>query len=141
MNADERRKAETMNGLRAGCARDGRWSVSETFTAFFSLRSSALICACVLFLSACAVGPDYRKPEAEGPGEWKEAADWKPAQPADTQPKGKWWEAFQAPIVSGLEEQVEVSNQQLQAALARYTQARAQVEIARASLFPALGYG
>jgi NodT family efflux transporter outer membrane factor (OMF) lipoprotein len=126
LNADERGKSNAMK-------------VFETSQAISRMRL-ALLCGPLLLLGACAVGPDYRKPEMEVPGAWKEAADWKPAQPADTQPKGRWWEAFQDPILSGLVEQVEVSNQQLQAALARYNQARAQVEIARASLFPALGY-
>ena len=44
------------------------------------------------FLASCAVGPDYRKPDVDMPAAWKEAADWNLAQPADTAPKGKWWE-------------------------------------------------
>lgn len=92
-----------------------------------------------LFLSSCAVGPTYRKPEVEVPATWKEAADWRIAEPKDTVPKGKWWEIFNDPELNGLLVQVTVSNQQLRAAEARYAQARAQAAVARAALFPSLG--
>ena len=95
----------------------------------------------MLFVSSCAIGPHYRKPDVEVPGAWKEAADWKPAEPKDAVPKGKWWEAFQDPVLNGLVDQVTVSNQQLRAAEARYRAARAQVAVARASLFPSIGAG
>ena len=93
----------------------------------------------VVFLSSCAVGPTYYKPEVEVPAAWKEAADWKIAQPKDAVPKGKWWEVFNDPGLDGLMEQVTVSNQELRAAEARYSRARAQVAVARAGLFPSLG--
>jgi NodT family efflux transporter outer membrane factor (OMF) lipoprotein len=93
----------------------------------------------VLFLSSCAIGPKYEKPAVEVPAAWKEAADWKVAEPKDAIPKGKWWEIFNDPILNGLVEQVSVSNQELRAAEARYAQARAQVSVARSSLFPSIG--
>jgi NodT family efflux transporter outer membrane factor (OMF) lipoprotein len=90
-------------------------------------------------LSGCAVGPDYKKPAVEAPAQWKETGDWVVAQPKDAVPKGKWWEAFNDPVLNGLEEKVEVSNQTLAAAEARYRQAKASVESARAGLFPTIG--
>ena len=92
----------------------------------------------VLFISSCAVGPNYSKPAVEAPAQWKEAGDWVVAQPKDAAPKGKWWEAFNDPVLNGIEEQVEVSNQTLAAAEARYRQARAAVQSARAGFFPTL---
>jgi NodT family efflux transporter outer membrane factor (OMF) lipoprotein len=92
----------------------------------------------MLFICSCAVGPNYSKPSAEAPTQWKEAGDWVVAQPKDAAPKGKWWEAFNDPVLNGLEEQVEVSNQTLAAAEARYRQARAAVQSARAGFFPTL---
>jgi NodT family efflux transporter outer membrane factor (OMF) lipoprotein len=85
------------------------------------------------------VGPNYTKPDAEVPAQFKEAGDWVPAQPKDTLPKGKWWEAFQDPVLNPLMEQVQVSNQELAAAEARYREARAAVGAARSGLFPTLG--
>lgn len=92
----------------------------------------------MFFLCSCAVGPNYSKPDVEVPAQWKEAGDWVVAQPKDALPKGKWWEAFDDPLLNALEEQVEVSNQTLAATEARYRQARAAVQQARSQLFPTL---
>src|SRR5450631_2108553 len=100
------------------------------------LRSSAF--PMLLLASGCAIGPNYSKPPVDVPAQWKEAGDWVVAQPKDAAPKGKWWEAFNDPVLNGLEEQVEVSNQTLAAAEARYRQARASVQSARAGFFPTI---
>jgi len=102
------------------------------------LRSSAF--SLLFLLAGCAVGPDYKKPEVAAPQAYKEAGTWVVAKPSDTVPKGKWWEAFRDPILSGLVEQVEVSNQTLAAAAARYRQAQAATAGARSGFFPVLGY-
>jgi NodT family efflux transporter outer membrane factor (OMF) lipoprotein len=90
-------------------------------------------------LTGCAVGPNYVKPDVETPAQYKEAGDWIIALPNDGAPKGKWWEAFNDPVLNGLVSQVEVSNQNLKAAEARYREARAGVASARSGLFPTLG--
>ena len=90
-------------------------------------------------LAGCAVGPRYSKPDLEVPAAYKETGDWVVAQPRDEAPKGKWWEIFNDPVLNELEEQVSVSNQTLRVAEARYTQARASVQVARSALFPTLG--
>jgi NodT family efflux transporter outer membrane factor (OMF) lipoprotein len=90
-------------------------------------------------LAGCAVGPNYSKPETEIPAQYKEAGDWVVAKPADALPKGQWWAAFNDPVLDTLMSQVEVSNQNLKAAEARYRIARAQVASARSGLFPTLG--
>ena len=93
-----------------------------------------------MLLASCAIGPTYEKPAVATPATFKEAgAEWRAAQPRDEQPKGKWWEAFEDPVLSALLEQVEVSNQTLAAAEARYRQARTQVQSARSQLFPTVG--
>src|SRR5690349_12418362 len=86
------------------------------------------LCALCCALTGCMVGPNYAKPDAEVPAQFKEAGDWVPAQPKDMLPKGKWWEAFQDPVLNPLMEQVQVSNQELAAAEARYREARASVD-------------
>jgi len=90
-------------------------------------------------LAGCALGPDYKKPGVEVPTAYKELEGWKIAEPKDAVPKGKWWEVFKDPVLSGLIEQVAVSNQELKAAEARYRAARSQVSVARSALFPGLG--
>jgi NodT family efflux transporter outer membrane factor (OMF) lipoprotein len=89
-------------------------------------------------LAGCMVGPDYRRPEAEVPAAFKEAGDWKLAQPRDDAKRGRWWEDFGDPQLNALIEQVEISNQNVLAAEARFRQARALVSSSRAALYPAL---
>jgi NodT family efflux transporter outer membrane factor (OMF) lipoprotein len=96
---------------------------------------------CVLsmvLLAGCAVGPNYKRPAAEVPPAYKyeEVGDWKPAQPNDQTLSGNWWEIFKDPQLNALEQQVNVSNQNLKAAEAAYTQARALLRYQRADLFP-----
>ena len=94
----------------------------------------------LLFAASCAVGPTYVEPKVETPQAFREGgAEWRIAQPKDDAPRGKWWVAFGDPVLSGLVEQVEVSNQSLAAAEARYRQARTSVQAARSQLFPTIG--
>jgi NodT family efflux transporter outer membrane factor (OMF) lipoprotein len=62
--------------------------------------------------------------------------DWKPAQPNDQSFGSNWWEIFQDPQLNALELQVNISNQNLKAAAAQYTQARAILRYQRADYFP-----
>jgi NodT family efflux transporter outer membrane factor (OMF) lipoprotein len=98
------------------------------------------VAAAGLFVSGCTVGPNYVRPSAEVPTEYKEApANWKQAQPSDAIAKGKWWEIYQDPQLNALEEQIDVSNQSLKAAQEQFAQARAALRITRSSLFPNVG--
>src|SRR5258705_1864463 len=90
-------------------------------------------------ISGCAIGPNYSKPGAVVPQQYKEAADWVVAQPNDAAPKGKWWQVFGDPVLDSLEEQIDITNQTLAAAEARYRQAHAAVTAARSGFFPTLG--
>jgi NodT family efflux transporter outer membrane factor (OMF) lipoprotein len=90
----------------------------------------------VLSIVGCAVGPKYQRPAAEVPPAYKEVGDWKPAQPNDQNLGGNWWEIFQDSQLNALETQVNVSNQNLKAAEAQYTQARAILRYNRANYFP-----
>jgi len=87
-------------------------------------------------LTGCTVGPKYQRPAAQVPPVYKEVGDWKPAQPNDQNLGGNWWEIFQDPQLNALEAQVSVSNQNLKATEAQYTQARALVRYQRANYFP-----
>lgn len=87
-------------------------------------------------LQACAVGPNYLRPEAPEPVRYKELAGWKVATPADTADRGSWWVAFADPRLGSLLKQVEISNQTVAAAAAAYEQARALIRQAQAGFFP-----
>ena len=96
----------------------------------------------LLLLSGCAVGPRYSRPTATSPPAYKEVPpDWKAAQPNDQIARGKWWEIFQDPQLNALEEQLNVSNQNLKAADAQFRQARALVRFDRAAYYPTVTAG
>ena len=63
---------------------------------------------------------------------------WKEGEPQDTAPKGRWWELFNDPVLTRLEEQGSAGNFDLKAALARVEQSRATARIRRGELFPAV---
>jgi NodT family efflux transporter outer membrane factor (OMF) lipoprotein len=95
-------------------------------------------------LAGCAVGPRYERPEAAMVTAFKEApaADgWVPAQPGDALDRGDWWTRFGDPQLDALAARVQVSNQNIAAAVASYTQAQALVRAQQASLFPTLSAG
>jgi NodT family efflux transporter outer membrane factor (OMF) lipoprotein len=90
----------------------------------------------VLSLAACAVGPKYKTPAVPAPPAYKEIGNWKTAQPSDQNLGGNWWEIFQDSQLNTLEQQINVSNQNLKAAVAQYQQARAALRYARADYYP-----
>lgn len=71
-----------------------------------------------------AVGPDGR---------------WTTAEPAEAQPRGAWWRAFQDPVLDDLVDRATGRNTDLQLAAARLAQARAFARAADAERWPALG--
>ncbi len=96
------------------------------------------IAATLCLLAGCNVGPDYNAPAMETPAAYKEqsTAGWKVAQPEDDVLRGKWWEMFSDARLNALEEQVNVSNQNIAAATASFFAARALVKEARSQYFP-----
>ena len=96
------------------------------------------VAALVLAVSGCAVGPDYQRPSTPDISTFKEAEGWVPAAPADALERGPWWSLFGDPVLDQLAARVEVSNQNVAAAVGAYAQARAVVREQRASLFPSV---
>src|SRR5450759_4934805 len=86
----------------------------------------------IALLGGCSVGPDYVRPAVETPTAYKEAGNWKPAQPKDDVERGKWWEVFNDPLLNQLQEQVDISNQNLAKAAAQFRQTHALFQSARA---------
>lgn len=72
------------------------------------------------------------------PDQFKETDGWKTAQPGDDIIRGKWWEMFNDPLLSTLEEQINISNQNIAPAEATFRAARALVRQARSDLFPTI---
>jgi NodT family efflux transporter outer membrane factor (OMF) lipoprotein len=98
-----------------------------------ALAGSMTILALVI---GCNIGPKYHRAPVDTPPVYKELDGWKVAQPQDTSIRGNWWELFGDPQLNALEEQVNVSNQNIAAAAANFLVARAMVKEARAQLFP-----
>lgn len=101
-------------------------------------------------LAACAVGPDYKRPDAPTPAAFKEAptlaageqaGTWKTAEPSDGAHRGEWWTVFGDPVLDSLETQALAANQNLKAAAARVEEARAATRSARSQWFPQVGAG
>jgi NodT family efflux transporter outer membrane factor (OMF) lipoprotein len=103
----------------------------------------------LLLLSGCRVGPKYVTPTApatapaykeSSPTAFKDAPDgtWQPAQPQDAMLKGKWWEVFNEPELNGLEEQLDINNQNIATYFQNFMAARTLVREARASYYPTL---
>jgi len=91
-------------------------------------------------MSGCTVGPAYHRPDAPASDAFKEPPPdgWKVAQPNDAIPRGAWWTLYNSAELNQLEEQVGISNQNVIAAMAQYQEARDQIRIARAALFPTI---
>jgi NodT family efflux transporter outer membrane factor (OMF) lipoprotein len=90
-----------------------------------------------LLFSGCMVGPDYVQPNSPAPAvTYKELKDWQPAQPKDDEIRGKWWEMYHDPALNQLEEQVNISNQNVLQAEAQFREAAATVKVERSGLFP-----
>jgi NodT family efflux transporter outer membrane factor (OMF) lipoprotein len=98
-----------------------------------------------LGLAGCNFAPDYHRPDTEAPSAFKESATtagpWQPAHPADDIPRGHWWTMFGDPKLDELEAKVTDANQDIKAAFARFEQARAASQIARAQYYPTVGSG
>jgi NodT family efflux transporter outer membrane factor (OMF) lipoprotein len=92
-------------------------------------------------LAGCAaVGPDYVRPAAIVPAQFKEIKGWKLATPRDDLAAGAWWKVFRDRELEALEAQVAISNQTLKADEANYRQALALIAQARAGLYPVLNF-
>lgn len=102
---------------------------------------SHLVAILIATACGCAVGPNYRRPGTDIPSAWQPEAPWHEAAPGDALLKGKWWELFQDTTLDPLVEQALQSNQNLKVSAARLDQARSQVTVARADLFPTIDLG
>jgi NodT family efflux transporter outer membrane factor (OMF) lipoprotein len=95
--------------------------------------------AALAIAAGCAVGPDYRKPEADVPPAWQPDAPWHEAAPNDGALKGEWWRLFQDDALNALVDSALAGNQNLRIAAARLDQARDQVTVAASDLYPSVG--
>ncbi|WP_126875549.1 efflux transporter outer membrane subunit [Paraburkholderia kururiensis] len=130
-------------------------------------RTGAAACtlavATLLLVSACTVGPDFKSPTANVPGQWhdvqREASatsaasataptSQTPTPPhvegahphssptTDSDPDPRWWHTFQDPTLDALIDRAVRDNPDLQQAVLRIAEARSQAQSAAAQGLP-----
>ena len=93
---------------------------------------------CVALLSACAVGPDYQRPQTAEIAQFKEAEGWRQANPSDSLARGAWWELYGDQQLNGLIEKLNSANQTVAQSEAQFRQAQALVRSARGAFYPSV---
>jgi NodT family efflux transporter outer membrane factor (OMF) lipoprotein len=93
-----------------------------------------------LVLGGCAVGPRYARPATPIPPSYGEQPPqgWMIASPQDSALRTDWWTLFGDSGLNALEAQVEVSNQNIVAAVAQFDAARAEILVSRSKLYPTI---
>lgn len=92
--------------------------------------------ASAAMLAACTAGPDYKRPQAEVPPEWKTDSYWRVAAPSHAPMDPDWWNVYRDSTLATLETQALAQNQTLVAASAHYAQAKATLANTRAQQVP-----
>jgi NodT family efflux transporter outer membrane factor (OMF) lipoprotein len=107
-------------------------------TAWRMVCAHAVLCC----LTACAVGPDYRRSSVQVPETFKEGVEW---QRAHANPQGAissaWWLQYNDDELSRLVDAALAANQSIAAAEANHRLAQAMVAASVASLYPTVSAG
>lgn len=98
-------------------------------------RSSCFVV--LLLVVGCAVGPNYKRPALDAPGQFQYSAD-----PASTNSLADlpWWQIFNDSTLTNLIHVALTNNYDLRIAAARVEQARALAVQAHSQFFPQAGY-
>lgn len=86
--------------------------------------------------SACAVGPDYRRPDAPLPDHYQRQTGVVQGHALSRAARAAWWEGFDDPLLTRFVSLALEQNLDLARAAARVTQARAGLGAANAALLP-----
>jgi outer membrane protein, multidrug efflux system len=95
----------------------------------------ALFLVAALFITSCAVGPDFQRPSQEVPPGWVEGSRDAEADPAAL---AAWWQSFHDPLLTSLVERGVSSNLDLKIASERLRQSRAVLGQTSGALWPSL---
>jgi multidrug efflux system outer membrane protein len=111
--------------------KNGQQSHRNAFLGFFLLPSSFLI-----FLAGCAVGPNYKAPDAHPPGAFRAQ------EGSETNSMGDlpWWQLFQDPTLQALIHTALTNNYDLRVAAARVEESRALLAQSRSQYYPQVTY-
>jgi multidrug efflux system outer membrane protein len=92
-----------------------------------------LVCATLVTVAGCALGPSYERPEVPVPEGWVE-----PVRTDTTIADLPWWEVFADTTLQNLIELALVENKDLLTSAARIEEARANLGFTKADLYPRL---
>jgi len=91
----------------------------------------------VLALAGCAITAKQAPTEPAPPASFKGSAEWQRLAPEVAVPEA-WWTMFKDPVLDSLQADLVVGNQNLAAALAQVTSARAVLTASGSAIFPTL---
>jgi multidrug efflux system outer membrane protein len=92
---------------------------------------------CVVLLSGCAVGPNYKRPVIDSPTAFRSENQATNSPYSDL----AWWEVYRDERLQGLIREALTNNYDLRIAMARVEQARALAMQARSQFVPSVTYG
>lgn len=94
----------------------------------------------LLLLTACAVGPNYRRPRASVPPQW--TAPVKTGSLPGVEPsEDEWWKSFHDAELESLIQRAAKANYDLKVSVARIEEARAVSGVAKSSFYPQVSAG
>ncbi|MDL4914651.1 MAG: efflux transporter outer membrane subunit [Enterobacterales bacterium endosymbiont of Blomia tropicalis] len=91
-----------------------------------------------IWLTGCAVGPDYQAPKPQMPGGYNSLDSQEASKPQSSVVDTRWWRNFNDPQLDSLIARAIEGNLTLQQAVLRIAGAREQLAQAQGSLFPSL---
>jgi NodT family efflux transporter outer membrane factor (OMF) lipoprotein len=99
--------------------------------------SRLTLCALlVMSLSACTVGPDFQKPQAQQVTEWAKPSKVAASQASEETMNERWWQVFNDPQLSALTQRALSDNLDLKLASSRLQQSRAVRQVITADRYP-----
>jgi NodT family efflux transporter outer membrane factor (OMF) lipoprotein len=100
-----------------------------------------LAAAATLLLGGCTLGPDFQAPSLFTPSGWFASRPPQAATPSVVAPQplnAAWWQVFDDPVLTGLEEQVASSSLTVRLATVRLQESRLQRGVTAADQYPNL---
>jgi multidrug efflux system outer membrane protein len=89
-----------------------------------------------VLMAGCAVGPNYKTPDARSPAAFRQAESSRTNSLADL----PWWQLFQDPTLQALIQTALTNNYDLRVAVARVEQSRALLAQSRSQFYPQVTY-
>src|SRR5581483_8974682 len=131
---DSPRTTRRGGGEPGPASRGARAAARDAMTRIHGLVLTAVVLGTVWRLE---VGPQYKRPAVDTPEDFRGRLG-----PADAASFADlpWWQVFEDPTLQGLVGGALEGNYDLQAAVARIDQARAQIGVAASQFFPQIGY-